>query len=120
MYNNIGQWYCTTENSLFYVHFADEINLRRRLILYRFTVINYTWTLITVTAADPGGRAVKGVGLRPLACWACEFESRKGLACLSCVNVVCCQVEASTTAYPALRGVILSVVCLNEYDQVQQ
>jgi hypothetical protein len=30
----------------------------------------------TSLAADPSGRAVDGVGLLPLACWDCEFESR--------------------------------------------
>jgi hypothetical protein len=29
-------------------------------------------------SADPGGRAVKGVGLRLLACWDYMFESRRG------------------------------------------
>jgi hypothetical protein len=28
--------------------------------------------------ADPFGRAVEGVGLQPLACWDCGFESRQG------------------------------------------
>jgi len=27
-------------------------------------------------AADPSGRAVRDVGLRPLACWGCGFECR--------------------------------------------
>jgi hypothetical protein len=43
--------------------------------------------------ADPGGRAVCGVRLRPLACWDCRFESRRGHGYLSLVSVVCCQVE---------------------------
>ena len=30
-------------------------------------------------AADLSGRAVLGVGLQPLACWGCEFESRRGI-----------------------------------------
>jgi len=30
------------------------------------------------TEANPGGRAVSGVGLRPLVCWDCGFESRWG------------------------------------------
>jgi hypothetical protein len=34
--------------------------------------------------ADPSGRAVWGVGLRPLACWVCGFESREGYGCLFC------------------------------------
>jgi len=32
------------------------------------------------------------VGLRPLACWDCGFESRRERGCLSVVSVVCCQV----------------------------
>jgi hypothetical protein len=42
--------------------------------------------VLFVNLADPSGRAVWGVGLRPLACWDCRFESRRG-ACLS----VCCE-----------------------------
>jgi hypothetical protein len=34
---------------------------------------------LTVVTADPGGRAVYGVGLRPFACWDCVFESRWGM-----------------------------------------
>jgi hypothetical protein len=37
------------------------------------------------------------VGLWALACWDCGFESRQVHGCLSLVNVVCCQVEVSTT-----------------------
>jgi predicted Zn-ribbon and HTH transcriptional regulator len=33
--------------------------------------------------AAPSGRAVKGVGLRPLGCWDCGFEFRHGNLCLS-------------------------------------
>ena len=32
--------------------------------------------------------------LRPLACWDCGFESRRGYTCLSVVNILC-QVEVS-------------------------
>ena len=45
--------------------------------------------------ADPSGRVVQGVGLQPLACWDCGFETRWGHGCLSLVSVVCCQVSAS-------------------------
>jgi len=40
---------------------------------------------------------VKGVGLRPLACWDCGLESRRGHGCLYLLNVVCCKVEVSAT-----------------------
>ena len=39
-----------------------------------------------------------GVGLRKLTWWGCGFKSRRGHGCLSLVNVVCCQVEVSTTS----------------------
>ena len=38
---------------------------------------------------------VLGLGLRPLACWDCVFESRQGHGCLSLVDVVRCQVDVS-------------------------
>ena len=47
--------------------------------------------------AGPSGRAVLGVGLRPLARRDCGFESHRGNGCLSVVGVVCCQVEVSAT-----------------------
>ena len=54
--------------------------------------------------AGPSGRAFLGVGLRPLACWDCGFESRREHGCLSVVNVVCCfQVEVSATSWPLIH-----------------
>jgi len=44
--------------------------------------------------ADPSGRTVYGVGLRPLTCRECGFESRRGHGCLSLVSVLYCQVQA--------------------------
>jgi hypothetical protein len=37
----------------------------------------------------------KGVGRRPLSCWDCGFESRRGHERISLVSVVYCQVEFS-------------------------
>jgi hypothetical protein len=53
--------------------------------------------------ADPTGRAVKGVGLRPLAYWDCGFESQVGHVSLSLVSVVCCQVEISATSWSLVQ-----------------
>ena len=47
--------------------------------------------------ADPGGHAFYHVGLRLLACWDREFESRQGLGCLSLMCVVCFQVQDFAT-----------------------
>jgi hypothetical protein len=42
-----------------------------------------------------GGRVVWGVGLRPLACWNCGFESREGHGYLSCEWCVLSEVSAT-------------------------
>jgi len=49
--------------------------------------------IVLLCSADPGGRAVSSVGLRPLACWDCGFESLQGNGYLSTGNAVFCQVE---------------------------
>jgi hypothetical protein len=64
---------------------SDQQNIKS---LFHFTL----WAV-----ADPSGRAVKGAGLRPLACWDCWFEHRRKHGCLSSVSVVCCQVEVSAS-----------------------
>ena len=47
------------------------------------------------TLADPRGRAGKGVGLRPLACWDCGFEFRQRHGCVSRVS---CAVRYRSTS----------------------
>jgi hypothetical protein len=53
----------------------------------------YSWCHLKVLCmvlqlkADPGGRAVYGVGLRPIGCWNCGFKSRSGHGCLSLVFI---------------------------------
>ena len=56
-----------------------------------------------VLSADPGGRTVQGVVLRPLTCWDCGFESRSGHACVSVVGIVWCQVEVSVTGWSLVQ-----------------
>ena len=46
---------------------------------------------------------VYDIGLRPLACWDCRFESRQWHRCLSLVSVVYCQVEVSATGRSLVR-----------------
>jgi hypothetical protein len=43
---------------------------------------------VSIMGADPSGRAVYGVGLRPIACWDRGLESRRGYGYLSVVSVV--------------------------------
>jgi hypothetical protein len=53
--------------------------------------------------ADPSGRALWGVGFRPSACWDCECESHRVHGCLSFVNVVFGQIEASVTDWSLVQ-----------------
>jgi hypothetical protein len=55
--------------------------------------------------ADPGGRAVQGVGMRPFACWDCGFESRRRHGYLSLVSVVCCEVEVCASGRSLVKGI---------------
>jgi hypothetical protein len=57
-----------------------------------------------ISTANPGCRAVWGVGLRPLSGWDCGFESHQGHGCLSVVFVVCCEVEVLWRADHSSRG----------------
>ena len=59
----------------------------------------------------PSDRTVEGVGLWPLACWGCEFESRRGRGCLSVVSVACCRVEASASGRSFVLRSPPRVVC---------
>ena len=51
----------------------------------------------TLFYADPGGRAVKGVGLRQLDCWDRGFESCCGRECLPRMFVVFCEGDGPIT-----------------------
>ena len=50
--------------------------------------------------------------LRPLACWDCGFESRRGHVCLSVVIVVSCQVEVSAKGRSLVQGIPTDCVCV--------
>ena len=52
------------------------------------------------------GRAVEGVGLRPIDCCDCGFESRSGHESLFLLNVVYCQIEALRRTGHASRGAL--------------
>jgi hypothetical protein len=74
--------------------------------------------------ADPSGRAVYVLGVRPLAYWDCGFESRRGHGCLSLVSVVCYQVEVSATGWSLVQrsptdcGVSKSVIVKPQKNEV--
>jgi hypothetical protein len=64
--------------------------------LISFNMLIYMHALIH-TDADPSGHDVGAVGLRPLGCCDCSFESHTWHRYLSFVSVVCCQVEFFAT-----------------------
>jgi len=61
------------------------------------------YTRIWQDNADPSGRAVQNVGLRPLACCSCGFESRRRHGCLSLASIMCCQVEVSAPGWSLVQ-----------------
>jgi len=66
----------------------------RNCILWYFVILPviiskiFELDTIKLVLADLCGRAVYGVGLRPLACWDCGFESRRGMDVCLCL-VLC-------------------------------
>jgi len=67
-----------------------------------FRVIKFDKT-ISINRPVPVAARSKAVGLRPLACWDCGFESHRGHGCLSVVSVLCWQVEFSATSWSLVQ-----------------
>ena len=67
----------------------------QKIVAHDFPYDPRSSNMVIYLQADPSGGAVKGVGLRPLACLYRGFESRREHGGLSVVCVVCCQVEVS-------------------------
>jgi len=97
-----AKWYLVEilpDLSNIYVSEGPDSNLEHAGNHYTY-VCSYIYIYIyiythTHTYAGPGGHSVQGVGLRPLACWDCGFESHRRHRGLSIENVVCCQREVS-------------------------
>jgi hypothetical protein len=74
-------------NGLLHFSFRTEILCYASLILSMHATQPFYTTChlftLTILGADPLGRAVYGEGLQPLACWECEFESRRRRGCVS-------------------------------------
>jgi len=74
-----------------------EINLQLGGTAAVGSYIYVNLRLYYLRISNPSGRAVQGVGLWPLACWNCGFESHIGHGCLTVVGVLSCQVEVSAS-----------------------
>jgi len=78
------------------LHQPTVLLLRPNLLLL-FLLFALSLTLIIFGELYKDRFRLPLVGLWALACWDCGFESRQRHGCLSLVNVVCAQVEVSTT-----------------------
>jgi hypothetical protein len=88
-----------------------------------FTYYVFSWRLQIYCSKIPNlklieviltsGRAVYGVGLLPLACWDCGFESRRGHECLSLVSVMYFQVKVSASGWSLVQRSPTKWVCLS-------
>jgi len=60
-----------------------------------FNEINHVSLISNINMVEGWSQwcAISGVGVWPLACWNCEFESCQGHGCLYLASIVCCQVE---------------------------
>jgi hypothetical protein len=69
-------------------------------------------------AADPSGRVVWGVGLRPSACWDRGFEFHRGHGCLSCTMFVLSGRGLCNRPIPRPEE-SYRLWCVLEYDQMK-
>jgi hypothetical protein len=72
-----------------------------RKLKWQILAARYNWCQGPVPGRGPA--VDKHWGLRPLASWACEFESHWGHGFLSVVSIVCCRVEVSATSWSLVQ-----------------
>ena len=93
--DDVNFFVCTVQRTEFvYIVTIDLVMLHIETIHIYFW--NYTEYVSTLCGS---------VGLRPLVCWNCGFESHRGHRCLSVVSVVCCQVEVSATDWSLVQRI---------------
>ena len=100
-----GSETCTHSRSIYLFSFGTVYQILKCmffLFLNSRPCVLWFWSS-TYLLADSNGRAVNGVGLRPLAYWDCGFESHRGHECLSVVAVVCCQVEVLASGWSLVQ-----------------
>ena len=85
------------------------------VIIVIITDIIIITDITTIIITDPGGPAVQGVGLRPLACWDCGLESLRRHGYLYPVSVLFCQVEVSATNRSLVQSRPTARVCVCVY-----
>ena len=91
---------------------ANAVRLHE-LILKQYSHSTRNLYISSSRTFNPSGHAAQGVGLQPLACWDCGFESCEGHEYLSLLSVVCCQVEASATGRSLIQSSPTKCVCVS-------
>lgn len=69
----------------------QKVGLNTKIVVSNSVLRNKYISKYILVFVDSSGRAVQAVGLRPLACSDCGFESGRWHGCLSLVRVVCCE-----------------------------
>ena len=84
-------------------------------VLLQCTAVYITFLLPAFEVSPIPVAARSSVGLQPLACWDCRFESRQGHGSVSCE---CCVVSERPLrkAHCSSTGVLPSVICLPKCD----
>ena len=82
---SLGNWYQLI-GGRYYLGRQVRRNTLRSLVSYidNTVIFNLHSFILKLETANPSGRAVSDLGLRPLACWGCGFESHWSMdVCLS-------------------------------------
>jgi hypothetical protein len=77
--------------------------------LRKFNIVRTSFMLLVSVfcmCVEPSDCAVKGVGLRSLACLDCGFLSRREHGCLTVVNVECSKVEGSASGWSPVQRIV--------------
>jgi hypothetical protein len=77
-------------------------------------------SFVSLKKADPGGRAVYGLGVRLFACWDWGFESRRGYRCLSLKMLWVVRLSSLRRVFHPPGAVLPIVVCLSVFLKARQ
>jgi hypothetical protein len=77
--------------------------------------------VVEFNTADPGGCAVQGVCLRPLACWDCGFEFRRDIpVCLLSMSCFVQVRKITAKGRSLVQRILTECVCVTDFDELQQ
>jgi len=97
----------------FHKHVLGKAELSKMFVSRRVlkTRRKYMYAVLHVLNKEPAGKRKR------LAWWDCRFETRRGHGCLSLVNIVWSEVEASATVRSLVQR--SPTECVTERDKVQ-